>query len=66
MSLKIDGHEITIGSYVCFKSDIEQSGKVVKINGNRLTISNEWGFDGGYIGGQTEVVVEARDCWVEG
>jgi hypothetical protein len=62
----IDGpKEIKIGQTVGFKSDVEQYGKVIAINGASLRLSNPNGFDGGYIGGQTETWVTASDCWID-
>ena len=67
---KVDGQTITLGDWVCFKSDIEQSGKVVDIKqtyfGTSLTLENECGFSGDYIGGDTITTQTARDCWIEG
>lgn len=62
----VDHKHVTIGMYVCFKSDYEQCGKVVKINGDLLTLfrDNE-GFGGDYIGGENYTVQHARDCWIE-
>lgn len=60
---------VRVGDWVGFKSDVEQSGKIVAINksymGDALTLENENGFQGGYIGGQTRTVENASDCWVE-
>lgn len=56
---------VKIGDYVCFKSDVEQSGKVAAINGDRLTLTSEYGFHGDYIGGSEQTVERASDCWVE-
>ena len=72
-------HEIKIGDWVCFKSDIEQSGKVIRIqqrDGDWITwnkreidyvlvLENENGFIGGYIGGDTKTVVRLKDIWVD-
>lgn len=52
---------IEIGEYYAFKSDIEQFGKVTNILGNSVTLSNEDGFEGGYIGGQTVTIVSIFD-----
>lgn len=55
---------VRIGDTVEFKYDVEQSGVVVEINdGSLLTVENEDGFDGGYIGGLRRFVVDASDCW---
>ena len=64
----IDGGvtEVTLGQTIHFKSDIEQCGKVIKIDGDDITIYRRSGFEGDYIGGQTQVVEHAGDCWIEG
>lgn len=56
---------VKIGDHVCFKCDIEQSGKITAIDGDRLTLENEYGFQGAYIGGQTRTVEAASRCWIE-
>jgi hypothetical protein len=66
----VDGQTVTIGDWVGFKADIEQSGQIVDIKstymGKALVLENKSGFHGGYIGGQTITTEEARDCWLEG
>lgn len=59
----VEGKTVTIGSWVGFKSDIEQSGKIIKIKGKELTLENLNGFSGDYIGGQTTTIELASDCW---
>lgn len=61
-----------VGDIVCFKSDIEQSGKIVKVMqsvmGSRVFVlesTRDEGFSGDYIGGQERTQVMASDCWVE-
>ena len=67
---QVDGQTVKIGDWVCFKADIEQSGKIVDIKksymGHSLVLENENGFHGDYIGGQTITTELARDCWLEG
>jgi hypothetical protein len=63
---QVDGQTVKVGDYVSFKCDIEQSGRITRIDGNRLTLENPYGFDGGYIGGQTVTTELAEDCWIEG
>ena len=67
---QVDGQTVKIGDWVCFKSDIEQSGKIVEIKksymGHSLVLENEHGFHGGYIGGDTITTELACDCWLEG
>jgi hypothetical protein len=70
MSARIEGITVDIGDWVGFKSDIEQSGKIVAIKqtyaGTSLTLESEHGFHGDYIGGDTITTVLARDCWIDG
>jgi hypothetical protein len=67
---QVDGQTVTIGDWVGFKSDIEQSGQIVEIKtsymGASLVLENKSGFQGGYIGGDTITTELARDCWLEG
>ena len=70
MRALVDGQEVKIGDWVCFKADIEQSGQIVSIKqsymGASLTLENKSGFHGDYIGGDTITTELARDCWLEG
>jgi hypothetical protein len=66
----VEGQGVGIGDSVCFKSDVEQCGKIIKIKKNmfgrtELVLENFNGFSGDYIGGQTQTVVQADDCWIE-
>ena len=65
----VEGVTVKIGDWVCFKSDIEQSGKIVDIKksymGVSLTLENTSGFLGDYIGGQTITTELASDCWID-
>ena len=65
----VEGVTVNIGDWVGFKSDIEQSGKIVAIKqtyaGTSLTLENTSGFSGDYIGGQTITTELARDCWID-
>jgi hypothetical protein len=67
---QVEGKTVNIGDWVGFKSDIEQSGKIVAIKqtyaGASLTLENLSGFSGDYIGGDTITTELARDCWLEG
>ena len=69
MRATVDGQEVKVGDWVCFKSDIEQSGKIVEIKssymGKALVLENLNGFHGDYIGGETITTEQASDCWVE-
>jgi hypothetical protein len=66
---QVDGVTVKIGDWVGFKSDIEQSGKIVAIKqtyaGTSLTLENLNGFSGDYIGGDTITTELARDCWID-
>jgi hypothetical protein len=66
----VDGQGVGIGDWVSFKSDVEQSGQIVRIKQNmfggaELVLENLNGFHGDYIGGQTQTVERAVDCWLE-
>jgi hypothetical protein len=64
---KVDGQVVKVGDWVSFKCDIEQSGRITRIEGDRLFLeAGPNGFDGDYIGGQETTVQSARDCWIEG
>ena len=67
---KVEGQTVTIGDWVGFKADIEQSGQIIDIKstymGQALVLENKSGFHGDYIGGETITTQEARDCWLEG
>ena len=67
---QVDGQTVKIGDWVSFKSDVEQSGKIVEIKksymGHSLVLENKSGFQGGYIGGSTITTELARDCWRDG
>jgi len=65
----VDGQEVNIGDRVCFKCDIEQSGTIIKIKkdlmGRKvLVLGSDYGFEGGYIGGETVHSELAEECWV--
>lgn len=66
----VDGQGVGIGDWVSFKSDIEQSGQIVRIKNSlfgrtEFVLENFNGFQGDYIGGQTQTVVAAVDCWLD-
>ena len=67
MFATVEGQKVTLGDYVCFKSDFEQCGKIVEIKrGTTLVLFKDGhGFGGDYIGGENYTQVDARDCWVE-
>ena len=70
MKALVEGQEVSVGDYVGFKSDIEQSGKIVEIKssymGVSLVLQNNNGFHGDYISGDTITTQLARDCWIDG
>jgi hypothetical protein len=59
------GKVIKIGDTVGFKSDFEQSGEVIKINGDKVMLYNENGFGGEYLRYATTTWEEASRCWIE-
>jgi hypothetical protein len=63
---RVDGETVKIGDWVSFKCDIEQSGRIYRIEGDRLFLeAGPNGFEGGYIGGQDTTVQRAEDCWLD-
>lgn len=60
----VEGQTVKVGDWVCFKSDVEQSGKITMIRGKILTLENPNGFEGDYIGGETTTAVMTSDCWL--
>ncbi len=62
-----DGNEIKVGMVVGFKSDYEQSGRVIQISqdGRMLRLVNPDGFGGDYLRYATETWEDACRCWVE-
>lgn len=56
-----------IGDIVCFKSDYEQCGELVSINGTWVTLRSRSpeGFGGDYIGGQEYYNEDSQRCWSE-
>ena len=71
MSAMVEGQVVNVGDYVCFKSDYEQTGKVVAIKpanwggGKVLVLENLNGFGGDYLRYATRTEELASDCWVE-
>jgi len=63
---RVEGQIVKVGDVVGFKSDTEQDGKIIKINGDQLTLEavHDCGFYGDYIGGQQTTIQMARDCWL--
>lgn len=69
-STTVDGTEIRVGDHISFKSDIEQSAKIIAIfaqDGHTqfLVEAPVDGFSGDYIGGAGATILYASDCWVE-
>lgn len=70
----LDGETVTVklGDMVGFKCDIENYGRIVRIQRNPtgrgydLTLENKNGFSGDYIGGDTQTVEHSSDIWTEG
>ena len=67
---QVDGQTVSVGDYVGFKCDIEQGGTITNIKRNmtggvELSLENEGGFSGEYIGGDTTTTELASDCWID-
>jgi uncharacterized protein YkvS len=64
---KVEGTTIKVGDVVGFKSDIEQTGVIIKITGNTLLLkaSSVEGFSGAYIGGCETTMQDASRCWID-
>lgn len=64
----VDGKQVTVGEWVGFKSDIEQSGRIAEIyrrNGrDYLVLDNPSGFEGEYIRGAKTITIRAEDAWI--
>jgi len=64
-----DGTKVSIGSHVGFKSDYEQSGKVIAIhntvNGPEFTLEDKNGFGGEYLRYETTCKMLVIDCWTD-
>jgi hypothetical protein len=70
LSATVEGTQVKVGDWVCFKSDVEQCGRIKQIrrmNYNHLefVLENPNGFQGAYIGRDTVTTVLAADCWIE-
>lgn len=62
----VEGGEVGVGDYVCFKWDIEQCAKVISISGWGITVeAGSEGFDGDYAGSATHKTLDPDECWVE-
>ena len=60
--------KVSVGDWVEFKCDIEQGGCITKITTNEnamvtLHLENQNGFDGDYIGGETETTIDLGDAY---
>lgn len=63
---RVDGQPVKVGDYVSFKSDVEQTAQIVKIQGDILTLkAGPNGFQGDYIGGSEFTTEYSWDCWFD-
>ena len=64
----VDNKVVHIGDHVGFKSDIEQSGKIVSIQGKGkdaiLELYSKDGFQGDYLRYDQYTEEPARECWL--
>jgi hypothetical protein len=56
--------EFKVGMCVGFKSDYEQYGEIVKIEGEWLHLHNPSGFGGAYLRYTTNTKEHFSDCWL--
>ena len=67
----VDGQTVKVGDVVCFKSDYEQSGRIVAIKPSAwgrdhvLVLENPNGFGGEYLRYATRTEEMASDCWID-
>ena len=67
--IRVNGETIKVGDVVGFKSDIEQSGEVSRIErsqwggGYTLYLKSEHGFLGEYIGGLHSTTISSREIF---
>jgi len=64
-TVKVEEKNVSVGDYVWFKSDIEQGGKIVGIEGNELKLHEPDGFKGDYLRNNEFAYINADDCWIE-
>jgi hypothetical protein len=62
---QVSGKTVKVGDVVCFKSDYEQCGRIAKIDGDKLTLTNPNGFGGEYLRYAKKTIELASDCWIE-
>lgn len=64
----VEGQPVKVGDIVGFKADIEQYGKITKIENDRghvvLHLHNPDGFGGDYLRYAKDTVERADDCWL--
>lgn len=60
----VSGKIIKVGDIVTFKSDMEQQGEVIKIEGIRLHLQaiSENGFKGRYLEGEDRISISCLEC----
>lgn len=68
MNAIVEGKPVKVGDVVCFKSDYEQTGEIVKIEGAgttaKLHLHDPNGFGGEYLRYATDTVEDADRCWL--
>lgn len=64
MTPLLKGRPVKLGDSISFKSDFEQYGKVIKIEGHFLTLHKPFeGFEGDYIGGDNSIRIHVSECF---
>ena len=70
MKAIVEGQEVGIGDYVCFKCDIEQGAEIIEINRDLMGRTQirfkapPNGFDGDYIRNSEYHTELASECWL--
>jgi hypothetical protein len=62
----VEGKKIEVGMVLGFKSDHEQYGIVSRVSNRSITVkpTDDRGFRGDYIGGQSSYTADQEDFWL--
>jgi hypothetical protein len=62
MCVDMDGKPLKVGQYVCFKQNLEMSGKIIAINAGSVAVE----YRDPITDEPKDTIVDARRCWQEG